>query len=130
MLSEVERNPGAQQRSKLAELLIIFRNRRGLSQPALAELTVDPDTGKPRVSASMIGAVEAGSRNISLEKLAALASALELGDGDRQTLFGAAGDGKSTMSTADWIRSLEDRLADVERRLDELTRRGDATERQ
>lgn len=117
----------------LAEGVRLYRKRLKLSQHDLAERTRPTPTDKPVVSASTIGMIEMGRRGITLEKLNALAVALELDDEELRELVDAAGHGPNHADPLGIVRRLDtveetlerfnSRLDDLENHLDELDRR-------
>ncbi len=64
------RDPGKQARKRLARHLRAFRAARGLSQEALADLAA--------LHRTYVGSVERCERNVSLDNIEKLATALEV----------------------------------------------------
>lgn len=121
-----------EQRALLAEALRLHRKRLGLSQHGLAERTRPSPTAKPIVSAISIGMIEMGRRGATLEKIDALAVALELNDDERNELVSAAGHGaggdplgviRRLDTVEEALEAVNSRLDGLEVQLDEIDRR-------
>lgn len=119
MIGTVE---AGEDRPILAEGIRLYRKRLGLSQHALAERTRPSPTARPVVSASTIGMIEMGRRGATLEKIDALAVALELNDDEREELVQAAGHGAGAdpMGVIRRLDHVEEAIERVNTRLDEL----------
>lgn len=124
----------------LATLLRQYRDRLGrslgrtVSQYELAERTRPGPTDRPIVSSSTIGMIEMGRRGATLQKVDALAVALELTEEEHRKLRVAAGhDDQGAIGALGLVRRLDtveealeavnSRLDDLENHLDDLDRR-------
>lgn len=96
----------------MAEVMKELRDRYGLSQPGFAELVAERGGDLP---AGTLSSVETGRRNMSVERIEQLVTALKLGAEDRARLLAARQEQAEIQS-----RSVSARLDRIEARLDAL----------